>query len=111
MSESNISPLSPPTQPDQLPTAAVKGDLEPFLAYLSSDRGHEIASGLMKVIEGVKHSTLDKSAVNVRVEKYIQALVILAVVVATSVLVYFGKFEASVGVLFGTLVGYAFGKK
>jgi hypothetical protein len=86
-------------------------DFEPLLVYLNGERGHEIASRLLAVVESIKHSTLDKSAGNARVEKYIQAVVILAVIIATSVLVVMGKFEASVGVLFGTLVGYAFGKK
>lgn len=82
-----------------------------LIDYLSSDKGHEIASRLISVIESVKHSTIDSSATNVRIEKIVQAFVIVMVVGATSVLVALGKFEASVGVLFGTLVGYAFGKK
>jgi hypothetical protein len=98
-----------PQQPAKHET--VSGDLEPFLKYLDGERGHEIASRLIAVIEAVKHATLDKSATNARVEKYIQAALILAVIVATSILVAIGKFEASVGVLFGTLIGYAFGKK
>ena len=94
--------------PAQKPTP---NDVEPLLIYLNGPTGHEIVSRVLAVIESIKHSTLDKSTTNARVEKYIQATVLLAVIVATSVLVGLGKFEASVGVLFGTLVGFAFGKK
>lgn len=90
---------------------AQPSDLEPFFSYLNGERGHELAARLITVIEGIKQATLDKSASHALIEKYLQAGVILAVVIATSFLVYYGKFEASVGVLFGTLVGYAFGKK
>lgn len=94
------------------PQASVqRSDLEPMLVYLQTIQGHEIASRLIAVIEGIKHSTIDKSTANARIEKYVQLAVILAVVVSTSLLVATGKFEASVGVLFGTLVGYVFGKK
>lgn len=119
MSAQHSTPPSDPSTSNSLMPAsqepakheAASGDLEPFLKYLDGERGHEIASRLIAVIEAVKHATLDKSATNARVEKYIQATLILAVIVATSILVAIGRFEASVGVLFGTLVGYAFGKK
>jgi hypothetical protein len=108
--------LTPMNEKDKsLPVIASSSDmpkeLDPLFGYLQTQQGHEIASRVLGMLESIKHSTLDKSTGNVRVEKYIQAMVILAVVIATSVLVAFGKFESSVGVLFGTLVGYVFGKK
>lgn len=44
-------------------------------------------------------------------EKWLQGAIIVIVILATSALSYLGKFETSVGVLFGTLVGYIFGSK
>lgn len=89
----------------------VSGELAPFLEYLGGERGHTIASRVLAIVESVQHSTLDKAATNTRVEKVAQVIIILAVISATTYLVVSGKFEASVGVLFGTLVGYVFGKK
>jgi hypothetical protein len=101
-----------PSTVDVEPLATTDGkSVEPLLAYLGTTNGHEIASRILSVVESVKQSTLDKSSNNVRVEKYIQFGAVVAVITATTFLVYSGKFDASVGVLFGTVVGYAFGKK
>lgn len=99
------------SEPHAGSSGAPKNEIDPLIAYLNGERGHELASRLIAVIESIKHSTIDKSASHAMVEKYVQVIVILAVVICTSLLVYVGKFEASVGVLFGTLVGYVFGKK
>ena len=86
-------------------------DLQPVLNYLQSPQGHEIASRLLKVIEDVKKSTLEKTTSHAIFEKWLQAGIIFIVVFAASLLSYLGKFDTSLGVLFGTLVGYIFGKK
>lgn len=86
-------------------------DVGPFLAYLESDKGHELASRTLKIIEDIKKATLEKTSSHAKFEKWLQVLIIAIVVVSSSVLTYFGKFDSSVGVLFGTLVGYLFGKK
>lgn len=89
----------------------VSNDLQTILGYLQSPQGHELTSRLLAVIEDIKKSTLEKNASHATFEKWLQAIIIIVVVTASSTLAYLGKFDASTGVLFGTLVGYIFGKK
>ncbi len=89
----------------------VPSELQPFLNYLQSEQGHEIASRVLKIIEDVKKATLEKTTSHATFEKWLQAGIVVVVVGAASGLSYFGKFDTSLGVLFGTLVGYIFGKK
>ncbi len=86
-------------------------DVGPFLAYLESDKGHELASRILKIIEDIKKATLETTTSHAKFEKRLQVTIILTVVLASSILTYVGKFDSTVGVLFGTLVGYLFGKK
>lgn len=86
-------------------------DFRPLLTYLQSPQGHEIAARLLSVVEDVKKSTLEKTTSHAAFEKWLQAGIIFVVIVAASLLSYLGKFDTSLGVLFGTLVGYIFGKK
>lgn len=86
-------------------------DIGPFLAYLESEKGHEIASRSLKIIEDIKKATLETSSSHAKFEKWLQVTIIVIVIVSSSVLTYFGKFDSTLGVLFGTLVGYLFGKK
>ncbi|HKC64865.1 MAG TPA: hypothetical protein VKB86_14580 [Pyrinomonadaceae bacterium] len=97
--------------------------------YLQSEQGHEIASAIVKLVEGIKKSTLDKSAEQAKIdgelaklrEEYLhkvrqrllllQIIVFIISIIATSILTYFGKFEPAIAVFFGTLVGYFFGRK
>jgi|SRR5450830_122701 len=86
-------------------------DFNPFLDYLQTDKGHELASRTIGIVEDVKKAALEKSSSHAIFEKWMQFGVVIVVVLAASILSYFGKFETSVGVLFGTLVGYIFGKR
>lgn len=86
-------------------------DLQPFLGYLKSPQGHEIATRLLSVVEDIKKSTLEKTTSHAVFEKWLQAGIIIVVILASSVLSYLGKFDTSLGVLFGTMVGYIFGKR
>lgn len=86
-------------------------DLKPFLGYLQSPQGHEIATRLLSVVEDVKKTTLEKTTSHAAFEKWLQAGIIIVVVLASSLLSYLGKFDTSLGVLFGTMVGYIFGKR
>lgn len=97
--------------------------------YLQSEKGHEIAKQVLDLIKGIKHSTLDRNVeqdkVNAeqarlrleRVHKYYgwvlfsQNVVFALAIVAASILTYLGKFDSPVAILFGTLVGYFFGRK
>lgn len=96
------------TSPDEL---VDETDFQPLFNYLQSPQGHEIATRLLSVVEDVKKSTLEKTTSHAVFEKWLQAGIIFVVVVAASFLSYLGKFDTSLGVLFGTLVGYIFGKK
>ncbi|MCV2439850.1 hypothetical protein [Paucibacter sp. DJ2R-2] len=104
MNEPVVAPLT--TQ-----EPVTRSELQPLLDYLQSPQGHEIAGRLLSVVEDIKKSTLDKTTNHAAFEKWLQALIIFIVVSASSVLSYLGKFDTSLGVLFGTLVGYIFGKK
>lgn len=94
--------------PDEL---VEETDFQPLFTYLQSPQGHEIATRLLSVVEDIKKSTLEKTTSHAVFEKWLQAGIIFVVVVAASFLSYLGKFDTSLGVLFGTLVGYIFGKK
>lgn len=90
---------------------AAPSELQPVLNYLQTERGHDIASRILNIIEDVKKATLEKTTSHATFEKWLQALIVVVVVGAASTLSYLGKFDTSLGVLFGTLVGYIFGKK
>jgi hypothetical protein len=97
--------------PDIAPEETEEVDLYPFFDYLKTDRGHEVVTRILSIIEDVKKATIEKSASHAIFEKWLQAGIIIVVVVATSALTYLGKFEPSVAVLFGILVGYIFGRR
>lgn len=86
-------------------------DLGPFLYYLESEKGHELASRVLAIIEDIKKATIQTSTSHAKFEKWLQAGIVLVVVVAASTLTYVGKFDSTLGVLFGSLVGYFFGKR
>jgi uncharacterized membrane protein required for colicin V production len=52
-----------------------------------------------------------KSASHAIFVKRLQGAIIVSVITATSIFSYLGKFETAVGMLFGTLAGYIFGRK
>lgn len=86
-------------------------DIGPLLQYLQSEKGHELASRGLAIIEDIKKATIQTTTSHAKFEKWMQSGIIIAVVIASSFLTYFGKFDSTIGVLFGTLVGYLFGKK
>ncbi|MCG6150343.1 hypothetical protein LFX15_18750 [Leptospira levettii] len=93
-----------------------------FFEYLSSENGNQLASRIVSIIEGLKKSTVDNNA---RIEEknleYIhkfntrfqtlQGVVYVSVLIASSLLAYLDKFTPTIGVLFGTIVGYFFGRR
>lgn len=87
------------------------GDWDPLFDYLESERGHQLASRVIDIVEDIKKAALEKSAVHATFEIRLQATVIVVVILATSILTYFERFDSSIGVLFGTLVGYIYGKR
>jgi hypothetical protein len=86
-------------------------DVSYFFEYLHSEKGHEVASRILGIVEDLKKAALVRSSEHAKFERLLQVGTVVVVVVAASFLTYAGKFDASLGVLFGTLVGYLFGKR
>ncbi|MDB2409020.1 hypothetical protein N9W57_00135 [Pseudomonadales bacterium] len=86
-------------------------DFSPFLDYIQSEKGHAIVSRVLVVVEDLKKAGIETATSHAKLEKALQVVIILVVVGAASILTYHGKFDSTLGVLFGTLVGYLFGKK
>ncbi|MBA7673511.1 hypothetical protein ES703_81709 [subsurface metagenome] len=74
-----------------------------FLKFLETETGRQIANEVVKFL----NSYQKKSA---KLE-WAKIVIIALIIVATGLLTYFDKFDASLGVLLGTLAGYLFGKK
>lgn len=96
--------------------------LPPFIEYLLTAQGHEIATRIINIFEDIKKATIDKSAKQAELNlelthRYnrhllIQQYVVFVVgIIAASALIYFEKFNSTAGVFFGTVLGYFFGRK
>jgi hypothetical protein len=97
--------------------------------YLQSDKGHEIAKQVLELVKDIKRSTLDRNVeqdkanaeqARLREERLhrfygwvlvSQNIVFALTILTASILTYMGKFDSTLAVLFGTLVGYFFGRK
>ena len=80
----------------------------PFLDFLQTDRGSKAFDRILIVFESLQKMIVErnhKSALWIRLIQFCGV-----VVVAVCLLSHFNKFDASVGVLLGTLMGYLFGK-
>jgi hypothetical protein len=82
----------------------------PFLEYLQSPQGHELASRIVGIVEDVKKATIDKNFSHARFNRWVEAGVIAIVVAAVVGLSIIDKLNPTVGVLLGSVVGYFFGK-
>ncbi len=78
----------------------------PLLDFLKTESGNKFGESIVNLINNFsqKYHTTHKWDTVAKVG------CIIVVVIATSGLLYLGKFEPSVGVLFGTIIGYLFGK-
>lgn len=85
-------------------------DSSPFIDYLQSPQGHEIASRVVRIIEDVKKATIDKNYSHAKFNRWVEAVVILVVVGAVVSLSVIDKLNPTVGVLLGSVVGYFFGR-
>ncbi|MGD9102906.1 MAG: hypothetical protein PVH97_12850 [Desulfobacterales bacterium] len=83
----------------------------PFIEYLQTEKGHQMAARILGMAEDFKKMLLYKSGSHSLVEKWQLAIVIFAIVGAVTVLTLFDKFDPAIGILFGVLVGYIIGKK
>ena len=78
-------------------------DLTSFWAYLGTPAGHEVATRIVAIFEALRHA-LQKT------ETYLRYGMVLAVIVAAVYLSINDKFDSTIGVLFGTLIGFFFGR-
>ena len=85
-------------------------DLGPFWAYLKTQEGHEIATRVVAIFEALRHAGMDRNALLQRIETFLRYSMVLAVIVAAVTLSLYDKFDSTIGVLFGTLIGYFFGR-
>ena len=85
-------------------------DVSPFLDYLQSPQGHEIASRVVGLIEDVKKATVDKNFSHAKFNRWVEAGVIVVVIGAVVGLSIVDKLNPTVGVLLGSVVDYFFGK-
>ena len=86
-------------------------DPTPVLDYLKTEKGHELASRVVQIIEGIQQATLATNSKHVVFELWFKVITVVLVVIAASLLTWADKFNPTMGILFGTLVGYVFGKK
>ncbi|ALE39110.1 hypothetical protein KQY10_01570 [Leptospira interrogans] len=93
-----------------------------LIDYLTSQPGHEVATRIISLFEEIKKSTLDKNVemakINVgnhhKQRTYLiiqQTIVFVTIVISSICLAINDKFTPTIGILFGTLIGYFFGKK
>lgn len=113
MEHLTVTPLSAGhDSPTQNSNGAVDDlDTSPFFDYLRTPQGHEVATRVLGIFDDLKRAALGHSARQVTLEKVFQIVIVTTVVAAATWLAVVDKFSVPVGVLFGTLVGYIFGKK
>ena len=85
-------------------------NLSPFFEYLKTENGHQIASKILTIIDDVKKATLSHTTGSIKLFAWHKIIIVALVVVAATILSILDKFNPTIGVLFGTLIGYVFGK-
>ena len=86
-------------------------DPSPFLEYLQTERGHELAARVVGIVEGIQQATLATNSKHVIFELWFKVITVVLIVCAASFLTWVDKFTPTIGLLLGTLLGYVFGKK
>lgn len=86
-------------------------DVSPLFEYLKSDQGHEIAVRIVGIIDDVKRASIDRNFAYAKYGTLVSAGIVVSVILASGVLAYLQKFDTPIALLFGTVVGYFFGKK
>ena len=86
-------------------------DFTSFWEYVQSEKGHEVVQRIVGMIDDVKKATLAHHGSYAKLDKVLQYVLVIGVVVASAWLSVVDKFSTPVGVMFGTLVGYAFGRR
>ena len=86
-------------------------DVSPLLTYLETSRGHELASRVVGIFEGIQRATLETNSKHATLELTFKVVTVVCIIFVAGGLTYFDKFNPTMGVLLGTLLGYVFGKK
>jgi hypothetical protein len=92
-----------------------------FLDYLESKEGHELASRIVSIFEGIQKATIEAGVEQRRREiefqhsttrlwMKLQAGAITALLIVAGVLAWHGKLDATVATLMATLFGYFLGR-
>ncbi len=83
----------------------------PVLDFLATTNGSQIATQMISVFQSLQQDgSKTQLAIN-KFEKLITCILVVVIIGAVTALTYFDKFTPSIGVLFGSLVGYIYGKK
>lgn len=86
-------------------------DTSPLFDYLGSEKGHEVISRVIAYFESNKKTVVDALTKQAAAERWFQISIIIVVIIAATTLAVMDKFSAPIGLLFGTLIGYVFGKR
>lgn len=98
--------------PDVLEPQIPQADFAPLFNYLQSPNGHELASRIVTLVEEIKTSTLDRNAEYAKLSIWSQNGILVAVILSATILVGIqGKLDPTLAFLFGSLLGFAFGRK
>jgi hypothetical protein len=83
----------------------------PVLDFLSTTNGSQIATQMISAFQSLQQEGGKTQLAINKFEKLITCVLVVVIITAVTALTYFDKFTPSIGVLFGSLVGYIYGKK
>lgn len=87
-----------------------EADFSAFWTYLSTPPGHEIATRVVAIFEDLKRFGMERNAGHQKIETIGKYVLVLSVILSAVFLSMNDKFDSTIGVLFGTLIGYFFGR-
>ena len=100
------------TEKDQTDTQTeTDQETNPLVEYLKTEKGHQLASKIIGIIDDLKKAFLGKKAGQTVMEKWQLAITISVIVFAVTLLTLMDRLDPSVAILFGTIFGYLIGKK
>jgi hypothetical protein len=82
-----------------------------FIEYLQTPQGDGRLGQAIEIYKESSLRNLDATKSNIIFVRLTQAILLLVVIIAASILAYCDKFNPTISLLFGTVVGYFFGKK
>lgn len=100
----------PELTPEERSAERNRAVLEAMFKFMETEGGLGIATRLVGLAERIQSGTSKNASVRIWFEKWTQLAIIIGVITAASILAWNGKFDSTIGVLFGTLVGYVFGR-